>query len=130
VDKLGFGRKIERLVMERWVWRGYLVWQPPRAQYRKLADGGTDIFGLFDFIAIKSDCPVNLVQVKRMRREEAQQACDAIKTFVQMHPCPIDPYLVLWTRRKDRLQFVAWELTPMGWTDAGQWTEVDNGAHK
>ena len=130
MDKLGLGRKIERLVMERWVWKGYIVWQPPRAQYRKLADGGTDIFGLFDFVGVKSDCPVNLVQVKRTRRQEAQRAYDAIQDFARMHPCPIDPYLVLWKRQKDRLLFDAWLLTPMGWTDAGQWTEVDSGAHK
>jgi len=126
MDKLGLGRKIERLVMERWVWRGYLVWQPPRAQYRRLADGGTDIFGLFDFIALKADCPVAFVQVKRMRREEAQQACDAIKTFCQTHSCPMDPYIVLWKRLSDGFLFYAWNLTPMGWTDAGQWTEMDN----
>jgi len=119
MDKLGFGRKMEQAVMRRWEWKGFTTWQPPRAKW---AD--QDIFGLFDFIAVKPFCPVNLVQVKRHRRKEAAMALDAIKSFAEAYHAPIAPFVVLWhqERRTEAISFKAWEYGPTGWMRAGEWT--------
>jgi len=131
MDKLGLGRKMEQAVMRRWEWNGFKTWQPPRAKW---AD--QDIFGLFDFIAVKPFCPVNLVQVKRHRRKEAAVALDAIKSFAEAYHAPIAPFVVLW--RKERvithpepgdtitrqcIRFKAWEYGLTGWMCAGEWND-------
>ncbi len=78
MDKLGLGRKMEQAVMRRWERNGFTTWQPPRAKYC-----GQDLFDLFAFIAVKPWCPVNLVQIKRKRRKEAEVAFNAIKSFAE-----------------------------------------------
>jgi len=120
MDKLGLGRKMEQAVMRRWEWKGFTTWQPPRAKW---AD--QDIFGLFDFIAVKPWCPVNLVQVKRHRRKEAAVALDAIKSFAEAYHVPIAPFVVLWRqeRRTEATHFEAWEYGLTGWMCAGEWNE-------
>jgi hypothetical protein len=122
MDKLGLGRRIERLVMGRWYWAGFTCWQPPRAQYRKVVDGGTDIFGLFDFIAVKPFCSVNLVQVKRYRAKELETARDAISAFADEYHAPIRCFLVYWRRNAlKRICFVVEEYTLTGWGVTTQW---------
>ncbi len=147
MDKLGLGRKMEQAVMRRWEWNGFKTWQPPRAKYGKkrvvpknlftteptgpielvhvYRNTGQDIFGEFDFIAVKPWCPVNLVQVKRSRRKEAEVALDAIKSFADTYQCPIAPFLVLWAkeRRTGAISFKAWEYTMVGWIHAGEWND-------
>ena len=106
MDKLGIGRKMERLVMNRWEADGFDCWQPKRsASYGP----GTDIFGLFDFVAVKSDCSVNFVQVKRRRAKEAETARERIKSWQDGHSAPTACFLVLWhkERRTERLVFRA-----------------------
>lgn len=121
MDKLGLGRKMERLVMKRWEWNGFRCWQPPRAKYYS-----QDVFELFDFIAVKPWCPVNLVQVKRHRAGEAAVALDAIKAFAELYHAPIRPFVVLWRkeRRTERISFKAWSYGLTGWFDAGEWTAM------
>lgn len=125
MDKLKKGREMEQAVMHRWEWRGFTCWQPPRAKWRKKDDGGQDIFGLFDFIAIKPFCPVNLVQVKRKRRTEAEVAFNAIKTFAEAYSAPIAPFLVLWHKERvtEAIEFEAWEYGLTGWWSTGAWSE-------
>jgi len=129
MDKLGLGRKMEQIVMRRWEWYGFKCWQPPRAKY-----SSQDIFELFDFIAVKPFCPVNLVQVKRKRRKEAERALDAIKSFSEAYCAPIAPFVVLWhqeraTEPAEReaggkvIVFEAWELGLLDWMNAGTWSE-------
>lgn len=120
MDKLGIGRKMEQAVMRRWNWYGFTCWQPPRAKYST-----QDIFGLFDFIAVKPLCPVNLVQVKRSRRKEAEEALDDIKAFSDRYHAPIAPFVVLWAqeRRTERIRFESWGYGLTGWYFAGEWTE-------
>ena len=120
MDKLGLGRKMEQIVMRRWEWYGFKCWQPPRAKY-----SSQDIFELFDFIAVKPFCPVNLVQVKRKRRKEAERALDAIKSFSEAYRAPIAPFVVLWhqERATGAIVFEAWELGLLGWMNAGTWSE-------
>jgi hypothetical protein len=118
MDKLGLGRKMEQAVMRRWEWNDFKTWQPPRAKY-----SSQDIFELFDFVAVKPWCPVNLVQVKRYRPVELRKAFDAIKSWADAVQCPVAPYLVSW--RKDKclmgLEFQAWEYTMVGWVNGGMW---------
>ena len=120
MDKLGLGRKMEQAVMRRWEWNGFKTWQPPRAKY-----ASQDIFELFDFVAVKPWCPVNLVQVKRSRHKEAEVALDAIKSFAELYHAPIAPFLVLWAKERatERISFKAWEYTMVGWVNAGEWND-------
>jgi hypothetical protein len=130
MDKLGLGRKMEQAVMRRWEWNGFTCWQPPRAKY-----SSQDIFELFDFVAVKPWCPVNLVQVKRHRRKEAETACNAIKAFAELYHAPVAPFLVLWAKERltesllgihpetGRIRFKAWEYTMVGWVNAGEWDD-------
>ena len=145
MDKLGLGRKMEQAVMRRWEWYGFRTWQPARAKYAT-----QDLFGLFDFIAVKPYCPVNLVQVKRKRREEAERALEAIKSFTELYHAPIAPFVVLWHQERvadgncsgkpcddqgdcehcgmadgktNVIVFEAWELGLLGWMQAEQWSE-------
>jgi len=120
MDKLGLGRDMERLVMKRWNWDGFTCWQPPRAKYNS-----QDIFGLFDFIAVKPWCPVNLVQVKRSRRKEAEMALDDIKSFAEHYHAPIAPFVVLWAKDSatERISFKAWQYGLTGWFNAGEWND-------
>jgi hypothetical protein len=119
MDKLGLGRKFEQAVMRRWEWYGFKTWQPGRVKYCS-----QDIFELFDFVAVKPLCPVNLVQVKRRRRKEAEIAFVAIKSFAKAYPCPIAPFVVLWHKERatGAIAFEAWELGPLGWMNAGGWS--------
>ena len=120
MDKLGLGRKMEALCMKRWEWQGFKTWQPPRAKYTS-----QDIFELFDFVAIRGLCPLNLVQVKRHRRKEAETAMDAIKAFQDEYNAPVSCFLVLWRkeRRTARIVFEAWQYGLAGWFAAGEWTD-------
>ena len=120
MDKLGLGRKMEQAVMRRWEWNGFKCWQPPRAKY-----SSQDIFELFDFVAVKPWCPVNLVQVKQHRRKEAEVALDAIKAFAEQYHAPVAPFVVLWRkeRRTEAVSFKAWEYTLVGWAYAGEWND-------
>jgi hypothetical protein len=124
VDKLGLGRKMERLVMDRWESFGYTTWQPPRAQYRKKHDGGTDIFGLWDFIAVKDEHPVHLVQVKRNRAEELETAFHAMSAFMRVHRCPVMPFVVGWSRERHtgRIRFEARGFGLTGRFFSDEWT--------
>ena len=130
MDKLGLGRDMERLVMKRWNWNGFTCWQPPRSKW-----SGQDLFGLFDFIAVKPFCPVNLVQVKRSRRKEAEEALDDIKSFAEHYHCPIAPFVVLWAKERDHflshddkvvktIRFKSWQYGLTGWFNAGEWSEM------
>ena len=120
MDKLGLGRKMERAAMARWVWHGFNCWQPPRAKWST-----QDIFDLFDFIAVKPDCPVNFVQVKRHRATELEGARIAISAFAALYPIPASYFLVSWRKAKGNdagALFEAWELLPNGrWASAGTW---------
>ena len=120
MDKLGLGRKMERLVMSRWTWHGFDCWQPPRAKWST-----QDIFDLFDFIAVKADCPVNFVQVKRERASELERARMAISAFSALHPIPATYFLVSWRKAKGNdagVIFEAYELLPNGrWAFSGKW---------
>ena len=120
MDKLGLGRKMEQAVMRRWEWMGFTTWQPPRAKY-----SGQDIFELFDFIAVKPLCPVNLVQVKRKRRTEAGIALEAIRTFAEAYSAPISPFVVLWAKERatGAIAFEAWQYGLTGWWSAGEWND-------
>ena len=118
MDKLGIGRKMERVVMARWVWHGYNCWQPPRSKWTS-----QDVWGLFDFVAIKPLCPVNLVQVKRHRASELVVAKDAMEAFCRDYSCPIACFVVSWQKNASRTLFRAYEYVLTGWVDAGQWTE-------
>ena len=123
MDKLGLGRKMERLVMKHWEADGFSTWQPPRAQYRKKHDGGTDVFGLWDFIAVKDEHPVNLVQVKRERAKELETAFNATSAFMGLHRCPAMPFVVAWARVPvHRIRFKAWAYGLTGWFFADEWT--------
>ncbi len=122
MDKLGIGRKMERLAMARWEWRGFVTWQPKRSA----AFGpGTDIFGLFDFVAIAGLQPLNLVQVKRKRAKEAETAFNAIKSFQDTYNSPLACFLVLWHKERatERIVFEAWQYGLTGWFNAGEWTD-------
>ena len=125
MDKLGLGRTMEQAVMRRWEWNAFLTWQPPRAKWRKKDDGGQDIFGRFDFIAVKPWCPVNLVQVKRKRRKEAETAFNDIKAFADYQRAPIAPFVVLWAKERatGAISFEAWQYGLTGWFNAGKWSE-------
>lgn len=120
MDKLGLGRKMEQAVMRRWEWNEFKCWQPPRAKY-----SSQDIFELFDFVAIKGLCPVNLVQVKRKRRKEAEMALDAIKSFAEAYNAPIAPFLVLWHKERatGAIAFESWQYGLTGWFNAGEWND-------
>ena len=123
MDKLGLGREMEALVADRWTWYGFKCWQPARAKYAT-----QDIFGLFDFIAVKPWCPVNLVQVKRKRRTEAERALEAIKSFSEVYRSPIAPFVVLWHKERvtGAIAFEAWELGLLdrsSWMQCGEWSE-------
>ena len=119
MDKLGLGRKMERLVMARWVRDGYECWQPPRSKY-----SSQDLFGLFDFIALKPNNAVHLVQVKRHRVKEEETALDAIEAFCRSMSTPTLCSLVAWRRKGGMLQFQAKSYTLTGWDDTGDWTEA------
>jgi len=121
MDKLGLGRKMEQAVMRRWEWYGFRTWQPARSKY-----ASQDIFGLFDFIAVKPYCPVNLVQVKRLRRSECEKALDAIKAFADQYNAPVAPFLVTWKAYDARTSFQAWQYGLTGWFNAGEWNDAGN----
>lgn len=119
MDKLGLGRKMERLVMAHDEYDGYNCWQPPRAKYTS-----QDIWGNFDYIAVKPWHPVKCVQVKRYRAKELVVAFNAIKAFADYNHAPIRCFLVYWRRNADkRITFTAWEYGLTGWFPAGEWTE-------
>ena len=130
MDKLGLGREMEALVADRWTWYGFKCWMPPRGRQKNLDAPvnryvSQDIWNLFDFIAVKPWCPVNLVQVKRKRRTEAEVALEAIKSFSEAYSAPIASFVVLWHKERatGAIRFEAWELGMLGWMQAGQWSE-------
>ena len=118
MDKLGLGRKMEQLVMRRWEeWRGFKTWQPPRSKW-----SSQDIFGLWDFIAVKPWNPVEFVQVKRYRAKELETARAAISAFADEDHAPLRCFLVYWRRNAfKRICFVVEEYTLTGWGVTTQW---------
>lgn len=96
MDKLGIGRKMERLAMYQWARYGFRCWQPPRSKY-----AGQDGFGIWDFEAVHPDGRLHWVQVKRWNAREVQRARDAVEAFLRDFPIPVGFYMVSWRKRRN-----------------------------
>ena len=117
MDKLGIGRRMERLVMAHLEEDGWSCWQPARSKY-----ASQDMFGLYDFVAVKPHEPTLLVQVKRYRAKELAVARDAIEGWCDAFQCPVMAALVHWRRTRSGVVFVPWYYTLRGWEPGVPWS--------
>ena len=77
MDSHGKGRVKERESMAVYEALGRVCWQPPRAQYRTKVKGGTDIFGVGDYLVVGHNmaCMVQVCAQKSAARH--RRAVDA-----------------------------------------------------
>ena len=106
MDRHGIGRKMEREAMfhANYEYGWYGCWQPPRGKFT-----AQDIWGVFDFLAIRQDHTIVGVQVCQDRKCWVDARIKAINEWMNAmgHP-DIVGYVMAYKRAKDGS--VTWRL--------------------
>ena len=86
-------------------------WQPPRAQYARVADNtGQDVFGVYDFVGVDHQGAVVGVQVCRKRPGEIGIRRSKISMFCDLYQPAMRAILASYDKAGFRLE----ELQPSG----------------